>query len=627
MWRMIKLMHTENYYSVKLNGEKSKEFVTTRGVNQGGVLSLTCYLLSTNDVHELLQAQGGGASEHGLSEYLEQFGVTLEFPANRWKHIVKAAVGEKEEEKWDDKISGNDLVKHMLTECRTFQTVREEVTDHLTDFLGIRVAVEVHQQGDERLTGVLLGAHIGEENIETEHWEEFILLVSFPQQGVFSTGREEFVVEPVRNGTDRPPPAGHPHLVYRRSALRHRGDDPPCGVQDHHQHAFGSPTGDAHQWHAHPVSPTEVPHQESHREVPDPGSHTSNHSRRHRRSISRDHTVEVLVVADKMMVGYHKAKNMESYLLTIMNIVAKLYRDASIGNLINIVVTRLILITGNQPELEITNHADKSLDSFCKWQETIRPRHGTEDYGIADHDNAVLMTRLDICTNKNEPCGTLGLAPVNGMCKEARSCNINEDIGLASAFTIAHEMGHNFGMQHDGMGNECGLNGEPARIMAAQLTRDAQPFSWSRCSREYITNFLDKGQGQCLFNAPPRLDFIFEEEMAGQKYSADKQCELQYGSESRHCNLEDTCRELWCISKQGQCATNSIPAAEGTNCVIAGEPQETNRGWCYQGDCVPFGHRPEAVDGGWGPWSDWSACTRTCGIGVSFSERHCNETA
>ncbi|KAI8509615.1 A disintegrin and metalloproteinase with thrombospondin motifs 6 [Branchiostoma belcheri] len=382
----------------------------------------------------------------------------------------------------------------------------------------------------------------------------------------------------------------------------------------YHQHTdhFGSPTGDAHHWRGSPTG------------VPQAGSHTGNHSR-HRRSISRDHTVEVLVVADKMMVGYHKAKNMESYLLTIMNIVAKLYRDASIGNLINIVVTRLILITGNQPELEITNHADKSLDSFCKWQESIRPRK--DDYGIADHDNAVLMTRLDICTNKNEPCGTLGLAPVNGMCKEARSCNINEDIGLASAFTIAHEMGHNFGMQHDGMGNECGLNGEPARIMAAQLTRDAQPFSWSRCSREYITNFLDKGQGQCLLDTPPRLDFEFEPEMAGQTYSADKQCELQYGSESRHCNLEDTCRELWCISKQGQCATNSIPAAEGTDCVITGEPQETNRGWCYQGDCVPFGHRPEAVDGGWGPWSDWSACTRTCGIGVSFSERHCNETA
>ena len=35
-----------------------------------------------------------------------------------------------------------------------------------------------------------------------------------------------------------------------------------------------------------------------------------------------------------------------------------------------------------------------------------------------------------------------GLAPVAGMCEPVRSCSINEDIGLASAFTIAHEIGH-----------------------------------------------------------------------------------------------------------------------------------------------------------------------------------------
>lgn len=35
-----------------------------------------------------------------------------------------------------------------------------------------------------------------------------------------------------------------------------------------------------------------------------------------------------------------------------------------------------------------------------------------------------------------------GLAPVGGMCERERSCSINEDIGLATAFTIAHEIGH-----------------------------------------------------------------------------------------------------------------------------------------------------------------------------------------
>ena len=36
----------------------------------------------------------------------------------------------------------------------------------------------------------------------------------------------------------------------------------------------------------------------------------------------------------------------------------------------------------------------------------------------------------------------LGLAPVAGMCEPERSCSVNEDIGLASAFTISHELGH-----------------------------------------------------------------------------------------------------------------------------------------------------------------------------------------
>lgn len=112
----------------------------------------------------------------------------------------------------------------------------------------------------------------------------------------------------------------------------------------------------------------------------------------------------------------------------------------------NIIVARLIVLTEDQPNLEINHHADKSLDSFCKWQKSILSHHSDgntiPENGIAHHDNAVLITRYDICTYKNKPCGTLGLASVAGMCEPERSCSINEDIGLGSAFTIAHEIGH-----------------------------------------------------------------------------------------------------------------------------------------------------------------------------------------
>ncbi len=35
-----------------------------------------------------------------------------------------------------------------------------------------------------------------------------------------------------------------------------------------------------------------------------------------------------------------------------------------------------------------------------------------------------------------------GYAPVGGICDPQRSCNINEDQGIATAHTIAHEIGH-----------------------------------------------------------------------------------------------------------------------------------------------------------------------------------------
>lgn len=46
-----------------------------------------------------------------------------------------------------------------------------------------------------------------------------------------------------------------------------------------------------------------------------------------KRSVSRERYVETLVVADKMMVGYHGRRDIEQYILALMNIVSFLTQN------------------------------------------------------------------------------------------------------------------------------------------------------------------------------------------------------------------------------------------------------------------------------------------------------------
>uniref|UniRef100_A0A8C8BVH3 ADAM metallopeptidase with thrombospondin type 1 motif 12 n=1 Tax=Otus sunia TaxID=257818 RepID=A0A8C8BVH3_9STRI len=399
--------------------------------------------------------------------------------------------------------------------------------------------------------------------------------------GYFHLPHGDYFIEPIKK---HPQKEGtpHPHIIYGSALLLTLSDTLSFFKQQQHWRE---------RWEQNHMSVRKVS----------------------RRSVSKERWVETLVVADSKMVEYHGSDHVESYILTIMNMVTGLFHDPSIGNAIHIVLVRLILFEEEEQGLKIVHHADKTLASFCKWQKSVNPK---SDVNPTHHDVAVLLTRKDICAGMNRPCETLGLSHLSGMCQPHRSCNINEDSGLPLAFTIAHELGHSFGIQHDGKENDCEPVGKRPYIMSRQLQYDPTPLTWSQCSKEYITRFLDRGWGFCLDDIPQKEVLKSPIIAPGVIYDVHHQCQLQYGSNATFCeDVDNLCQTLWC-SVKGSCRSKLDAAADGTRC---GENK-----WCFSGECIMVGKTPEAIHGGWGIWSSWSHCTRTCGAGVQSAERPCD---
>lgn len=88
--------------------------------------------------------------------------------------------------------------------------------------------------------------------------------------------------------------------------------------------------------------------------------HQAKRWQRSKRSISRPRHVEALVVADTTMMAFHQDGDVETYLLTIMNMVSSLYLDPTIGNFINVVVVRIILVEEDDAEVR-ANHTNDDV--------------------------------------------------------------------------------------------------------------------------------------------------------------------------------------------------------------------------------------------------------------------------
>ncbi|XP_006888295.1 PREDICTED: A disintegrin and metalloproteinase with thrombospondin motifs 20-like [Elephantulus edwardii] len=456
----------------------------------------------------------------------------------------------------------------------------------------------------------------GQVNAQQDHTAVFSLCGGLI--GTFKASDGDYFLEPVMEagGSENEDDHNKPHLIYRKDIRKNHlpQSHSLCAVSESQIKQTTLPFGNDSNTNEDLNTKKKIVLQYPQKNVSQKNERSQLHSRR-KRFLSHPRYVEVMVAADMKMLRYH-GQNLQHYILTLMAIVASIYKDSSIGNLINIAVVKVVILHDEQNGPVINSDATATLHNFCLWQ---RNQNVLDDAHPSHHDTALLITREDICAERDR-CDTLGLAKVGTMCNPLQSCAISEENGLSAAFTIAHEIGHVLNAPHDDSFKckDIVINDE-YHVMAPSLNYQTLPWTWSKCSQKYITEFLDIGQGECLLDKPSGRVFDLPSQLPGLIYDINKQCELMFGPGSQACPFMKQCRRLWCTSLEGiekGCITHHMPLADGTICGVGMH--------CYHGLCVNKEMDTRPVDGDWGPWGPFSSCSRTCGGGIRSASRICN---
>ncbi|XP_042863125.1 uncharacterized protein LOC122247686 [Penaeus japonicus] len=353
-------------------------------------------------------------------------------------------------------------------------------------------------------------------------------------------------------------------------------------------------------------------------------------------------------------------------ILGYVNGIQALFHHPSLGQKIHLVINYIEVMTEQPSDLpHYGGDREKLYESFRLYNE----RKNKNTVNMVDTkawDMGILISGLNFYSvhkkDGRTSYSTMGLAAVRGVCHPDYSAVIVElgatdtwgkpypSAGFASVYVMAHEMGHNLGMLHDGYGNSCPKNGY---VMSASRSTSGET-NWSSCSREIVETLSDATRRLRKLVSQKRLRdvrlevhqrrnelvFVFEGDRRDAVHdhsTHDQSYPARPGDAYDQCRvflrdndatlyneslaqLQSVCNTVMCRSPHRIGYFKAGPALDGTYCG--------SESWCVAGSCTPWpaSKAPVVVLGGWGAWQHTS-CTSGCihnSTGVQVSKRSCS---